>query len=75
MTRKIRKIYLVSQIAFAILVILFGATYSLRCLFAGQIFCTVCFALMAYVCGYRLTLRTSIKELRDFSAEEIRPRA
>lgn len=71
MFHKLEKIYLVGQVVFAAAVILFGVVYGLRCLFAGQIFCAVCFALIAYVSGYRLLLRASLQELREFNAKQI----
>lgn len=71
MFRKFKKIYLVWQVVFAVLVILFGVAYGLRCLFAGQFFSMVCFALIAYVSGYRLLLRGSRQELREFNSKKI----
>lgn len=70
MFHKLEKIYLVGQVVFAVAVILFGVAYCLRCLFAGQIFCTVCFALIAYVSGYRLLLRASLQELCEFNSKQ-----
>lgn len=52
------------QVALSAIVILIGAVYALRCLFAGQIFCAVCFAALGYVSGYRLLFKASIDELR-----------
>lgn len=61
-----RNIFYLGQVIIAVGVIAFGVGYGLRRLFAGQIFCTVCFALMAYVSGYRLLFKASIKEYRQF---------
>lgn len=59
----------VGQVVFSVLVIIFGAAYGLRCLFSGQLFCAMCFALMGYVSGYRLLFRASVKELREYNAK------
>lgn len=69
MYQRLAKIYYVGQVVFSVLVILFGASYGLRCLFAGQIFCAVCFAIIGYVSGYRLFFRASVKELREHNAK------
>ncbi len=67
MYHRLTKAYLVSQVVFSILVMLFGASYGIRCLVADQIFCAVCFAIIGYVSGYRLLFRASVKELREFN--------
>ena len=66
--RLARKFY-VGQVVISVLVIMFGVSYTLRCLFAGQIFCAVCFAIGGYVSGYHLLFRASIKELREYNAK------
>lgn len=66
--RLARKLY-VGQVIFSVLVIMFGVSYTLRSLFAGQIFCAVCFAIGGYVSGYHLLFRASIKELREYNAK------
>ena len=70
--RTLAKIFYVGQVVFSVLVILFGASYSLRCLFAGQIFCAVCFAIIGYVSGYLMFFRASLKELREHNAKQVR---
>ena len=70
MFHKLEKFISLVKSFFAVAVILFGVAYGLRCLFAGQIFCTVCFALIAYVSGYRLLLRASLQELREFNSKQ-----
>lgn len=62
----LRKAFLIAQILVSVAVIIFGVAYSLRCLLAGQFFCAIGFAFMAYVSGYSLMLKTSIKEYRQF---------
>lgn len=66
MFKKLEKAYLLGQIAFSVLVIIFGAAYGLRCLLAGQTFCAVCFAIIGYVSGYRLLFKASVKEYLQF---------
>lgn len=66
MFAKLEKAYLIGQVAFSILVIIFGAAYCLRCLFEGQFFCAVMFFLIAYVSGYLFLLRASVQELREY---------
>lgn len=73
MFRKLEQIYLVGQVVFSVAVILFGAVCCLRCLFDGQHFCAACFAAMAYVSGYRLLLRGSLDELREFNSQQKQP--
>lgn len=65
MYRTLSKIFYVWQVAFSVIIILFGTGYCLRCLFSGQLFGAVCFAFVAYVAGYRLLFRASVKELRE----------
>lgn len=67
MYHRLTKAYLVSQVVFSILVMLFGASYGIRCLVADQIFCAMCFAIIGYVSSYRLLFRASVKELREFN--------
>lgn len=64
--------YLWWQVIFSVCVILFGASYAIRCLVEtlksndgrpGYIFVWL-FSIMAYV-GWRLMFRASIEELRD----------
>lgn len=62
----ITKIYLVAQVIFSVLVILFGTANTLRCLIDGQLIVAIIFAAMAYVCGYLLLLNASLKELREY---------
>lgn len=71
MYRKFEKIFLVAQVILAVSVVLFGAAYGLHCLFAGNIFCAVCFTLIGYVSGYRLLFLASIKELREYNSKQI----
>ena len=66
MPNKLAKIYLTGQVIFSVSVIIFGIAYALRCLFAGQIFCAACFALIGYVSGYRLFFKASMAELREY---------
>lgn len=68
MYQNLAKIYLVGQVLFSVAVILFGIVYCLRCLFAGNIFCAVCFAIIGYVSGYLLMLPTSLRELREHNS-------
>lgn len=70
MYRKLTKAYLIGQVVFSVMMILFGATYCIRCLLANQIFCAICFAIMGYVSGYMLLFRASMAELRQFILEE-----
>lgn len=66
MLHKIEKIYLIAQLTFSVLVILFGFSYGIRCLVANQIFCALCFAVIGYVSGYRLLFKASMAELREY---------
>lgn len=68
------KIFLVCQLIFSVASIVFGALYGIRCLLAGQLFCAVCFAIIAYVCGYLLLFRNSVRELREFYTKKIQTR-
>lgn len=65
MLHKIEKIYLIAQVTFSVLVILFGFSYGIRCLVANQIFCALCFAVIGYS-GYRLLFKASMAELREY---------
>lgn len=67
MLNKLAKLYLIGQVIFSALVMIFGAAYGMRCLFAGQIFCAVCFGIMGYVSGYRLLFKASMAELREYN--------
>lgn len=69
MYQRLARNFYVGQVVFSVLVIMFGVSYTLRCLFAGQIFCAVCFAIGGYVSGYHLLFRASIKELREYNAK------
>ncbi|WP_304977074.1 hypothetical protein [Duncaniella muris] len=69
MYQRLARNFYVGQVIFSVLVIMFGVSYTLRSLFAGQIFCAVCFAISGYVSGYRLFFRASIKELREHNAK------
>lgn len=70
--RTLAEAFYVGQIIFAVLVILLGFIYGIRCLINGQIFCAICFGIMGYVSGCRLLFRTSVVELRQFYAKENR---
>lgn len=61
-----KAIYYIGQVLISLCVIIFGCAYGIRCLINGQIFCAVCFGIMAYVSGYLLLFRASVKELREF---------
>lgn len=69
MYRIIAKTYHIAQVIFSVAIIILGATYSLRCLLEGNIFCAICFALIGYVSGYLLLFRASVKELRQHNAK------
>lgn len=71
MYRKYKNIFLLGQVVLAVAIILVGAVYCVCCLFAGNIFCAISFALIGYVSGYRLLFRASIKELREFNSKQI----
>lgn len=60
----------IGQTVMSVLVIMFGLGYGIRCLLSNQIFCAVCFGVMAYVCGYKLLLRASMAELRENNAKK-----
>ena len=66
MLHKIEKIYLIAQLTFSFLVILFGVSFRIRCLVAYQIFWALCFAVIGYVSGYRLLFKASMAELREY---------
>lgn len=71
MLRRIEKTYLIAQVAFSILVTLFGASSGIRCLVANQIFCgIICFVVIGYVCGYQLLFKASMAELRKHNKRE-----
>ena len=70
MHKSLANIFYYGQVLFSVAVIIFGFSYSLRCLFDGNIFCAVCFAIIGYVSGYRLFLRASLKELREHDEPE-----
>lgn len=70
--RKLLMAYLWAQVIFSAFVILFGASYAIRCLVEtiksadsrpGYIFVWL-FSIIAYV-GWRLMFRTSVDELRE----------
>lgn len=61
-----KAIFYIGQVLFSLCVIITGCAYGIRCLISGQIFCAVCFGIMAYVSGYLLLFRASFAELRDF---------
>lgn len=69
MYHTLAKTFYVGQVVFSVLVIIMGAAYGLRCLFSGQLFCAMCFAVMGYVSGYRLLFRASLQELREYNAK------
>lgn len=57
--------YLYAQVIFAVFVILFGVSYSIRCLVEGSdIFYVICFAAIGFV-GYKFLYRASIEELKE----------
>lgn len=72
MYQRLAKIFYAGQVVFSVLVILLGASYSLRCLFAGQIFCALSFAIISYVSGYLMFFRASVKELREHNARRVK---
>lgn len=67
MYHTLTKIFYIGQVAASVAVILFGVAYCLRSLFAGQFFCALCFFVIGYVGGYRMLLRASLKELREYN--------
>lgn len=75
MYQKLAKIYLVGQVVLSVAVIILGISYCLRCLFDGQVFCAVCFAVIGYVSGYGLLFRASVKELRDYNVKRIKAKS
>ncbi len=70
MRHTIIKALLVAQLLLAAAVILTGAAFSLRCLEAGNPFAALCFALMAYIAGYRLLLTASLREWHTFNTSK-----
>ena len=72
MLHKIEKIYLIAQVAFSVLVILFGVSYGIRCLVANQIFCALGFGMIGYVSGYRLLFKASMAELREYKQRAVK---
>lgn len=64
------KAFYVGQVIMSVLVILFGVAFGIRSLANGQIFCAICFGVMAYVSGYKLMLRASWSESREYNAKE-----
>ena len=72
MYRKLEKAYYIWQVIFSVAAIIFGAFYCVRCLLISQVFCALGFAVIAYVCGYRLFLQTALRELRQFNAKHSR---
>lgn len=70
--RKILMAYLWWQVVMSVLMILFGASYAIRCLVEtlkstdGRpgYFCVWLFSIMAYV-GWRLMLKPSVDEIRS----------
>lgn len=62
--RKLLMAYIYAQIVFAVLTILFGISYSIRCIAEGtDIFPVILFAAIAVV-GYRFMYRASMEELK-----------
>lgn len=68
MYRHLAKAYHIGQVAFAIIVIMFGAGFGLRYLFENQIFYAICFGVIGYISGYRMWFKTSMAELKRFNA-------
>lgn len=66
---KVGKLCLLGQVLLSILITLFGVFNCIRCLMAGQIFCTVCFAIIGYVSGYHFLFRASLDELRKHNTK------
>lgn len=58
---------LIAQIVLSLIVIIFGASYAIRAFVNGQIFCAALFALLAYLAGYRLLLKTSVAEFKELN--------
>lgn len=70
--RKLLMIFLWAQVIFSVFVILFGASYSIRCLIEtfqsednrpGYIYAWL-FSIIAYV-GWRLMFKASVEELKE----------
>ena len=62
-------IYLWAQIIFAVCVIIFGASYSIRCIVqhSGGVYVFL-FGCIAFV-GYKFLFRSSVAELREHRAD------
>lgn len=69
MYRILAKAFLIGQVIASLAVIVGGIAYSLRCLCDNQTSCAVCFAAIAYVSGYRLLYKASVRELRNFNTQ------
>lgn len=67
--KTLEMLFLWWQLFISIGVILFGATYAIRCIVekSGDVYVFL-FVFMAYVPGYRLLFRASVKELREARA-------
>ena len=59
------KAYLIAQLAVSAIIILFGVFNCIRSLLADQLFCSIMFAVMAYIAGYRLMFKTVVQELKE----------
>lgn len=70
MSKPTKTFRIYAQVVFAILVIMMGVTYCIRCIFAANWFCAACFAIMAYGSGYLLMYRSAVEELRRHRAGE-----
>lgn len=70
MYNKIINIAIIAQMAMAIIMMIFGATLCVRLMGNGQMACSALFALLTYVCGYRLLLRASLDEWRKRKKEQ-----
>lgn len=70
MYNKIINIAIIAQMAMAIIIMMFGAALCVRLVNNGQVICSMLFALLAYVCGYRLLLRASLDEWRKRKKEQ-----
>lgn len=70
MLNKLAKIYIIGQVIFSVLVMIFGVAYGMRCLLAGQTICAIGFSVIGYVSGYRLLFKGSMAELREYNRRD-----